>query len=82
LDKQVPMLEDLVGFFKSVDWRTKDKILGCKKKVATPKFTTPIELLLNASKALQFALLIGESCSFAAMISLINIKKNRKSVNR
>jgi hypothetical protein len=23
------MLEDLVGFFKSVDWRTKDKILGC-----------------------------------------------------
>jgi site-specific DNA recombinase len=62
LDKQVPMLEDLVGFYKSVDGRTKNKILGCifseklyleEKKVATPKFTTPIELLLNASKALQ-----------------------------
>jgi DNA invertase Pin-like site-specific DNA recombinase len=62
LDKQVPMLEDLVGFYKSVDGRTKNKILGCifseklyleEKKVATPKFTTPIELLLNASKVLQ-----------------------------
>jgi hypothetical protein len=29
-----------------------------------------------------FAPLIGESCKFDAMISLINIKKNRKSVNR
>ena len=62
LDKQVPMLEDMVGFYKSVDGRTKNKILGCifseklyleEKKVATPKFTTPIELLLNASKVLQ-----------------------------
>ena len=62
LDKQVPMLEDLVGFYKSVDGRTKNKILGCifseklyleEKKVATPKFTLPIELLLNASKVLQ-----------------------------
>ncbi len=62
LDNQVPMLEDLVGFYKSVDGRTKNKILGCifseklyleEKKVATPKFTTPIELLLNASKVLQ-----------------------------
>ena len=62
MDKQVPMLEDLVGFYKSVDGRTKNKILGCifseklyfeEKKVATPKFTTPIELLLNASKVLQ-----------------------------
>ncbi len=62
LDKQIPMLQDLVGFFKSVDGRTKNKILGCifleklhfeEKKVATPKFTTPIELLLNASKVLQ-----------------------------
>ena len=62
LDKQVPMLEDLVGFYKSVDGNTKRKILGCifseklhleEKKVATPKFTTPIQLLLNASKVLQ-----------------------------
>jgi hypothetical protein len=62
LDKQVPMLEDLVGFYKSVDVGIKNKILGCifseklyleEKKVATPKFTTPIELLLNASKVLQ-----------------------------
>ena len=62
MDKQVPMLEDLVGFYKSVDGRTKNKILGCifseklyleEKKVTTPKFTSPIELLLNASKVLQ-----------------------------
>ena len=62
LDKHVPMLEDLVGFYKSVDGNTKRKILGCifseklfleEKKVATPKFTNPIELLLNASKVLQ-----------------------------
>jgi site-specific DNA recombinase len=62
LDKQVPMLQDLVGFYKSVGGRTKNKILSCifsemlhleEKKVATPKFTTPIQLLLNASKVLQ-----------------------------
>jgi hypothetical protein len=48
--------------YKSVDGRTKNKILGCffseklyieEKKVETPKFTSPIELLLNASKLLQ-----------------------------
>jgi hypothetical protein len=56
------MLEDLVGCYKSVDGNTKRKILGCifseklhleEKKVATPKFTTPIQVLLNASTVLQ-----------------------------
>ena len=98
------MLENLVGFYKSVDGRTKNKILGCifseklyleEKKVATPKFTTPIELLLNASKVLQncknkkevkndlflqFAPPIGESYNFDAMIAYsILLKKIRKS---
>jgi hypothetical protein len=100
LDKQVPMLEDLVGFYKSVDGRTKNKILGCifseklyleEKKVATPKFTTPIELLLNASKVLQnyrnkkevnndlflqLAPPIGESYNFDAMVDFSIILKS------
>ena len=57
-----------------------------EKKVATPKFTTPIELLLNASKVLQncrnkkevnndlflqLAPPIGESYKFNAMIELL-----------
>ena len=93
------MLEDLVGFYKSFDGNTKRKILGCifseklhfeEKKVATPKFTTPIELLLNASKVLQscknkkefkndlffqFAPPLGESYNFNAMIIYLTIRK-------
>jgi hypothetical protein len=93
------MLEDLVGFYKSVDGRTKNKILCFifseklyfeEKKVATPKFTPPIELLLNASKALQncknkkevnndlffqFAPPLGESYNFNAMILYLTIRK-------
>ena len=61
-----------------------------EKKVATPKFTTPIELLLNASKVLQncrnkkevnndlffqLAPPIGESCSFNAMVIYLTIRK-------
>ncbi len=62
IDNQIPMLEDLVSFYKSVDGKTKNKILGCifseklhleEKKVAAPKYTTPIQILLNASKVLK-----------------------------
>jgi hypothetical protein len=90
-----------VEFYKSVDWKTKNKIHGCifseklyleEKKVTTPKFTSPIELLLNASKVLQngknkkevkndlflqFAPPIGESYKFDAMIAYSILLKSR-----
>ena len=61
-----------------------------EKKVATPKFTTPIELLLNASKVLQncrnkkevkndlflqLAPPIGESYNFNAMKIYLTLRK-------
>ena len=63
-----------------------------EKKVATPKFTTPIELLLNASKVLQncrnkkevifdlffqLAPPIGKSYNFDAMIAYSILLKSR-----
>ena len=63
-----------------------------EKKVATPKFTTPIELLLNASKVLQncrnkkevkndlflqFAPPLGKSYNFNAMIAYSIILKSK-----
>jgi hypothetical protein len=63
-----------------------------KKKVATPKFTTPIELLLNASKVLQncrnkkevnndlffqLAPPIGESYKFDEMVFYLTIRKTK-----
>ncbi|WP_335974089.1 recombinase family protein [Gaetbulibacter jejuensis] len=62
VDKQIPMLENLVEYYRSVDGKTKNRILGCifseklvfeDGKVATIKFTKPIQLLLNASKGLE-----------------------------
>ena len=62
MNKQIPMLESLVEYYKSVDGKTKNKIIGCifseklvinDGKIATIKFTKPIQLLLNASKALE-----------------------------
>ena len=55
----VPMLENLVSYYRNSDGNTKKKILSCifsekivleKSKVATYEFTTPIKVLLNASK--------------------------------
>ena len=52
----------LVEYYKSVDGKTKNKILGCifseklvieHGEVANIKFTKPIQLLLNASKGLK-----------------------------
>ena len=54
--------ENLVEYYKSVDGKTKNKILGCifseklvieDGEVANIKFTKPIQLLLNASKGLK-----------------------------
>ena len=62
VDKQIPMLENLVEYYRSVDGKTKNRILGCifsenlvfeDGEVATIKFTKPIQLLLNASKGLK-----------------------------
>jgi len=55
----VPMLENLVSYYRKSDGNTKKKILSCifsekigleKSRVATYEFTTPIQVLLNASK--------------------------------
>ena len=55
----VPMLENLVSYYRKSDGNTKKKILSCifskkivleKSRVATYEFTTPIKVLLNASK--------------------------------
>ena len=59
INKEVPMLENLVEYYQNSDGKTKKKILGCifseklvleKGKLATYEFTKPIEVLLNASK--------------------------------
>lgn|SRR6185503_3256622 len=61
LDKHVPMLEDVLTFYQNSNGKTKNKILGCifseklhfeNGKVAAPKFTTPIDVLIRASGVL------------------------------
>ena len=62
LNYQVPMLEDLVGFYKNSNGKTKSKVLGCifsdKIEILDGKNTTipisePFQLLLNIGKGLQ-----------------------------
>lgn len=62
LNKTVPMLEDLPSFYRNSDGATKKKILSCifseklvleKGRVAATPFTTPVQILFNASKVLQ-----------------------------
>ncbi len=62
LQREVPMLEDLVDFYNKSSGKTKKKILGCiffeklhfeEGEAATPVLTKPIEVLLNISKVLQ-----------------------------
>ena len=61
INNTVPMLENLVSFYRKSNGEVKKKILGCifseklvleKGKVATTPFTTPILVLLNATKVL------------------------------
>ena len=62
INKEVPMLENIAEYYKKSDGKTKKKILGCifseklvleKGKVATFKFTKPIQVLLNTSKVFK-----------------------------
>ena len=62
ISKTVPMLEDLMTFYRNSNGMTKKKILSCifsekivldKGRVATRPFTPPIEILFNASKILE-----------------------------
>jgi hypothetical protein len=58
----LPALEDLTSLYQKLDGKTKKQILSCifSEKVhfengnaATPKYTPPIEVLINASKVLS-----------------------------
>jgi site-specific DNA recombinase len=62
INQTVPMLENLVSYYRKSDGKSKKKILSCifskkivleKSRVATYEFTTPINVLLNASKVLK-----------------------------
>ena len=60
IEKEIPMLENLVDFYRKSDGATKKKIPGCfseklvleKGKVATLPFTEPIQLILRISEVL------------------------------
>jgi hypothetical protein len=62
IQKEVPMLENLLEYYRKSDGGTKKKILGTilaeklileKGKVVTPVFTEPIQLILRISKVLR-----------------------------
>ncbi len=62
ISKTIPMLENLVSYYRKADGKTKKKIIGCifseklileKEKVATTPFTIPIQVLFNTSKVLK-----------------------------
>jgi hypothetical protein len=62
INKEVSRLENIAEYYKKADGKTKKKILGCifseklvleNGKVATYKFTKPIEVLLNASQVFK-----------------------------
>jgi len=61
IEKEVPMLENLLEYYRKSDGATKKKILGCifaeklvleNGRVATSTFTEPIQFIINASKVL------------------------------
>ena len=60
--KEIPMLENLVAFYKKADGKTKKKILGCifseklifeKGKSCNHPFSKPVSILLLIIKELQ-----------------------------
>ena len=62
LDKEVPILENILNFYRKSDGVTKKRILSCifseklhfeDGKVAAIPFTKGVEILLNASKVLE-----------------------------
>ena len=61
IQKEVPMLENLLEYYRKSDGATKKKILGCifaeklvleNGRVATSTFTEPIQFIINASEVL------------------------------
>lgn len=62
LQKEVPLLENLLEYYRKSDGATKKKILGCifaeklvleKGKVSDPVFTEPIQLIMRLSNSLR-----------------------------
>jgi len=62
LNNHVPALEDLTSLYQKVDGKTKKQILSCifsekvhfeNGKAAAPKYTPPIEVLINARGVLE-----------------------------
>ena len=58
----LPMLENLVEYYRKADGKTKKKILGCifaekfvleRGRVASTPFTIPVQVLLNINKGFQ-----------------------------
>jgi hypothetical protein len=99
LNRHVPALEDLTSLYQKVDGKTKKQILSCifsekvhfeNGKAAAPKYTPPIEVLINARGVLEgsknkkevykdllctLAPLTDERCSYNVMIEYVAIKK-------
>ena len=62
INKEIPMMENLLLFYRKSDGKTKKKILSCifsekvvleKGRVATTPFSIPVQVLINASKVLE-----------------------------
>ena len=99
LNKHVPALEDLTTLYQKVDGKTKKQILSCifsekvhfeNGKSAAPKYTPPIEVLINARGVLEssknkkevisdllctLAPFFLERCNYNAMIEYVTIRK-------
>jgi hypothetical protein len=99
INQTVPILENIVECYRKSDGVTKKKILSCifskkivleKGKVATCEFTTPVQVLFNASKVFEgfnikkevisdflscLAPLTVESCNFFHNILCLCIKR-------
>jgi hypothetical protein len=99
LNNFVPMLDNLLEFYRGSNGKTKKRILSCiflekisfsENRDAAISYSTPISVLLNASKVLVglkkekevkndllsiMAPLIDERCSYSNMLDLIIICK-------
>lgn len=99
LKRHVPALEDLTSLYQKVDGKTKKQILSCifsekvhfeNGKAAAPKYTPPIEVLINARGVLEgsknknkvykdllctLAPLVDERCSTNSIFFYITIWK-------
>lgn len=62
INKEIPMMENLLLFYRKSDGKTKKKILSCifsekvvleKGRVATTPFSIPVQVLINTSKVLE-----------------------------